>query len=158
MIPEEAQQYIGKAEPPHIRDVEKGAIRRYAEAVGNNNPLYNDDECARMTRYGGIIAPPGFWGWSMKPAAASTGLPQLVADLQAALAKAGYPRILDGGISYEFHIPVRPGDKLTVSPRVKNITEKEGKSGAMMVCDLETTYINQNGQLVATASQTFIAR
>ncbi len=158
MIPEGVEQYTGKAEPPHIRDVEKGAIRRYAEAIGNNNPLYLDEEYARTTRYGGIIAPPGFWGWSMKPAASSTGLPQLVADLQAALTEAGFPRILDGGISYEFHIPVRPGDRLTVSPCVKSISQKEGKSGAMMICDLETTYINQNGHLVAKAYQTFIAR
>ncbi|HEY50155.1 MAG TPA: MaoC family dehydratase [Dehalococcoidia bacterium] len=158
MIPEEVKQYIGKAEPPHVRDVEKGAIRRYAEAVGNDNPLYYDEEYASRSRYSGIIAPPGFWGWSMKPAASSTGLPQLVADLQAALADAGFPRILDGGISYEFYMPLRSGDKLVVSPRVKNITQKEGKSGAMMICDLETTYINQNGHLVARASQTFIAR
>ena len=158
MIPEEVQRFIGTAEPPHVRQLEKGAIRRYAEAVGNGNPLYCDEEYARTTRHGGIIAPPGFFGWPTRPAASSTGLPQLVADLQAALGEVGFPRILDGGISYEFYAPVRAGDVLVVSPMVKDVTPKEGKSGKMMVCSLETTYLNQNGDVVARASQTFIAR
>ena len=158
MIPNEMKEYIDKAEPPHVRTVEKGAIRRYADAVGNDNPLYFNEEYAGKSRYGGIIAPPGFFGWPTKPPAASTGLPQIVADLQAALARAGYPRILDGGISYDFFLPVRPGDVLVVSPVVKAVTVKEGKSGTMMICDLETTYVNQNGDLVTRAYQTFIAR
>jgi acyl dehydratase len=158
MIPDEVKEYIGKAEPPHVRVVEKGAIRRYADAVGNDNPLYGDEEYASTSRNGDIIAPPGFFGWPTKPAASSTGLPQLVADLQSALSSAGYPRILDGGISYDFYLPVRTGDILIVSPKVKDVTVKEGKSGTMMICNLETTYLNQNGDIVAKAYQTFIAR
>jgi acyl dehydratase len=158
MIPDEVKEYIGKADPPHVRVVEKGAILRYADAVGNDNPLYGDEEYASTSRYGDIIAPPGFFGWPTKPAASSTGLPQLVADLQSALSSAGYPRILDGGISYDFYLPVRTGDILIVSPKVKDVTVKEGKSGTMMICNLETTYLNQNGDIVAKAYQTFIAR
>lgn len=158
MLPEEVQQFIGKAELPHIREVEKGAIRRYAEAVGNSNPLYFDVEYARRTRHGGIIAPPGFFGRPVKSASSPTGLPQLVGDLRAVLAEVGYPRILDGGMSYEFFLPVRADDTLVVSPTVKDITHKEGKSGKMMMCSLETTYVNQNGDTVAKAHQTFIAR
>ena len=158
MIPDEVKEYIGKAEPPHVRVVEKGSIRRYADAVGNDNPLYGDEEYASKSRYGYIIAPPGFFGWPTKPAASSTGLPQLVADLQSALSSAGYPRILDGGISYDFYLPVHTGDILIVSPKVKDVTVKEGKSGTMMICNLETTYLNQNGDIVAKAYQTFIAR
>jgi hypothetical protein len=37
MIPDEVKECIGKAEPPHVRVVEKGAIRRSADAVGNDN-------------------------------------------------------------------------------------------------------------------------
>jgi acyl dehydratase len=158
MIPDEVSEFIGRSEPPHVRVVERGDIRRYADAVGNDNPIYHDAEHANRTRYGGIIAPPGFFGWPMKPAAASTGLPPIVADLQAVLARAGYPRILDGGVSYEFFLPVRAGDVLVVSPRIKEVTTKEGKSGQMMICSMETTYLNQNGDMVARAYQNFIAR
>ena len=158
MVPKVMQQFIGKAELPHVREVEKGAIRRYAEAVGNTNPLYFDIEYARKTHHGGIIAPPGFFGRPVRPSSSPTGLPRLVSDLRAVMAEVGYPRILDGGMSYEFFLPVRAGDTLVVSPTVKDVTTKEGKSGKMMVCSLETTYVNQNGDTVAKAHQTFIAR
>jgi acyl dehydratase len=75
-----------------------------------------------------------------------------------AMINAGYYRILDGGMSYEFFLPVRAGDIVIASPKVKDVTAKEGKSGTMMVCDFETTYLNQNGDLVAKAYQTLIGR
>jgi len=158
MIPEEARPFVGRIDPPIVRRVEKGAIRRYAEAVGNDNPLYHDEEHARRSRFGGIIAPPGFFGWPIEPASASTGLPDIVVELQAALGKAGFPRILDGGITYDFRLPVRAGDILIATPRISDIAEKQGKSGAMMMCLFEMTYSNQHGDLVARSVQTFFAR
>ena len=154
MVPDELKQYIGKVDPPHVREVEKGAIRRYADAVGNDNPLYYDEEYASKSRYGGIISPPGFFGWSAKAVTASEG----IVGLMTALINAGYAGILDGGMSYEFHLPVRVGDTLVVSPKVKDVTAKEGKSGIMMICQFETTYLNQNGDPVAKATQNLIGR
>ena len=154
MVPDELKQHIGKIDPPHVREVERGAIRRYAEAVGNGNPLYFDEEYASESRYGTIIAPPGFFGWSMQSVPSSEG----IIGLMTAMINAGYYRILDGGMSYEFFLPVRAGDIVIGSPKVKDVTAKEGKSGTMMVCDFETTYLNQNGDLVAKAYQTLIGR
>ena len=154
MVPDELKQHIGKIDPPHVREVERGAIRRYAEAVGNGNPLYFDEEYASESRYGTIIAPPGFFGWSMQSVPSSEG----IIGLMTAMINAGYYRILDGGMSYEFFLPVREGDIMIASPKVKDVTAKEGKSGTMMVCDFETTYLNQNGDLVAKAYQTLIGR
>ena len=158
MIPDEVGAFIGKVVPPVLREVEAGAIRRYADAIGNDNPLHSDREYAECSVHGSIIAPPGFFGWSVKAVAASTGLPQIVADLQGALARAGYSRILDGGMAYDFHLPVRAGDTLVATYRVKDIVEKQAKSGTMMICDFETTYLNLNGDVVARSYQTFIAR
>lgn len=154
MVPDELKQYIGKIDPPHVREVERGAIRRYADAVGNSNPLYFDEEYASESRYGTIIAPPGFFGWSMQSVPSSEG----IIGLMTAMINAGYYRILDGGMSYEFFLPVRAGDIVIASPKVKDVNAKEGKSGTMMVCDFETTYLNQNGDLVAKAYQTLIGR
>lgn len=154
MVPDELKQHIGKIDPPHVREVERGAIRRYADAVGDDNPLYFDEEYASESRYGTIIAPPGFFGWSMQSVPSSEG----IIGLMTAMINAGYYRILDGGMSYECFLPVRAGDTLIASPKVKDVTAKEGKSGTMMVCDFETTYLNQNGDLVAKAYQTLIGR
>jgi len=154
MVPDELKQYIGKIDPPHVREVERGSIRRYAEAVGDNNPLYYDEEYAAESRYGCIIAPPGFFGWSIKAATTSEG----IIGLMTAMIEAGYAGILDGGMSYEFFLPLRVGDTLVASPRVKDVNAKEGKSGTMMVCQFEVTYMNQNADIVAKASQTLIGR
>src|SRR4030042_5659755 len=109
MVPEEAKRFIGRTDPPIIRHVEKGAIRRYAEAVGNDSPLHCDEEYAGKTKYGGIIASPGFWGWPTKTPSSSTGLAEIVGELQAALSRGGVPRILRGGKSYHFLLPVGAG-------------------------------------------------
>jgi len=154
MVLDELKQYIGKVDPSHVREVEKGAIRRYAEAVGNDNPLYYDEEYASKSRYGGIIAPPGFFGWSAEPVAAS----EAIVGLMTAMINAGYAGILDGGISYEFYLPVRAGDTLVASPKVKDVTAKEGRTGTMMICQFETSYLNQKGDLVAKATQHLIGR
>ena len=36
----------------------KDAIRHWADAIGDLNPLWRDEEYARKTLYGGLIAPP----------------------------------------------------------------------------------------------------
>jgi len=35
---------IGRSSPPTLNEVEKGAIRRFAEALGDFNPMYYDEE------------------------------------------------------------------------------------------------------------------
>jgi len=153
MVPDSLKQYIGKIDPPHLREVEKGAIRRYADAVGDNNPLYYDEEYAKNSRYGCIIAPPGFFGWAKKTISSSEGLIGLI----GAMIEAGYAGILDGGMAYDFFLPIRAGDTLVGSPKVADIALKEGKT-KMMILRFETSYTNQNGDLVAKSYQTLIGR
>jgi acyl dehydratase len=153
MVPDSLKQYIGKVDPPHLREVEQGAIRRYADAVGDDNPLYYDEEYAKNTKYGGIISPPGFFGWAKKTISSSEGLIGLI----GAMIEAGYAGILDGGMAYDFYLPVRVGDTLVGSPKVADVALKEGKT-KMMILRFETSYWNQNGDLVAKSYQTLIGR
>lgn len=75
-----------------------------------------------------------------------------------ALIDAGYKRSLDGGIEYDFFAPVRAGDTLAALQRIIAITDKETKGGTLVFTVVETTYTNQNGDLVAKARQTLIQR
>jgi len=154
MIPEEMHQCIGMVDPPTVYEVERGAIRRYADAVGDNNPLYRDEAYAAASTYGGIIAPPGFFGWP----AGTPSMGGAIGKAITAAMNAGYFRILDAGKSYEFFLPVRPGDVLVGSPKIADISEKEGKSGPMYIISFTTTFTNQNGATVANATQSFICR
>ncbi len=150
-LPEEIAKFIGRTTSTTY-EVEKGAIARFAEAVGDPNPLYRDVEYAGKSRYCSIIAPPGFFGWPVKGGEPLDDL----GDLVSHLSEAGYGRILDGGIEWEFFKPVRAGDKLAVTSLVKNIVERSGKTGKVLFVFRDTTYTNQNGDVVATARQTTI--
>ena len=46
-VTEEARQQIGKVSEARTYEVERGAIRRFAEAIGDPNPLFNDEAAAR---------------------------------------------------------------------------------------------------------------
>jgi acyl dehydratase len=151
----ELRGLIGIMTQPVVNEVERGAIRRYAEAVGNPNPLYSDLEYARNSRYGELICPPGFFGWPRK---VSSDTMEMMGRLFAPLFKAGLFRILDGGVEYEFFLPVRAGDTLAWYAKFAGVREREGKTGKMIFLTMEISYINQNGDLVAKARQTFIAR
>ena len=158
MISEEVTDLMGKVGDIMIMEVERGAIKRYADAVDDRNPVYWDEEYARSSRYGSIVAPPGFFGW---PTKWTGGIPirtKLRDEVSAILAQAGYSRGLDGGIEYEFFCPVQAGDVLRALPRIIGIDEREGKTGRLAFSVIETTYTNQNGDLVAKARQTMIHR
>ena len=45
---------------PATFEIEKSHITAFARAIGDDNPLWNDEVAARRSRYGGLIAPPTF--------------------------------------------------------------------------------------------------
>ncbi len=152
------QEYVGKVGESVLLEVEAGAIKQFAAAVDDYNPLYCDGDYARSSKYGTIIAPPGFFGWPVKfiPGRAPM-LAQLFQDLTKDLREAGYPVLLDGGIELESFVPVRAGDILMCIPVIKSITKRETKAGKTMVISIgERDYVNQNGTLATRSSQTLI--
>ena len=147
---------LGTMTGPVINEVERGAIKRYAEAVDDPNPLYSDVEYARKSKYGEIICPPGFFGWAKKVNAEAVAM---MGTVFGTLIEAGLFRILDGGVDYDFYLPVRAGDTLTWYARFADAKERVGKDGGRMVfITMELTFINQNGNVVARRRQTFLAR
>ncbi len=160
MLPEEVTKLIGQAGSVKVLEVEKGAIKKFADAIDDPNPLYWDEGYARNSRYGSLIAPPGFLGCPTKWTRGSTFpvFPEVLVELIAGLAKAGYSQTIDGGIDYEFFCPVRAGDTLSASSVIKDITEREDKAGKAVFIIAETTYTNQNNDLVAKVHQIFVNR
>src|SRR5207249_4088356 len=51
---------IGRESKAAVNDVEKGAIRRFAEALGETNPIYFEEAAARAAGYRSVVAPPTF--------------------------------------------------------------------------------------------------
>ena len=137
------QQAIGTVSEPRTLEVEKGAIIKFAEAIGDENPVYNDEAAARASQYGGLIAPPTF----LRSAVAAR--PDLPFDVP-------FERVLDGGSDWEYFEPVRPGDRITAVSSIEDITERNGRIGLMLIQTIVITYTNQFGQVVATQTNTSI--
>ena len=137
------QQAIGQKSAPHTVDVEKGAIIKFAEAIEDDNPVYNDVEAARESRYGALIAPPTFLR--------SVGVdrPTYPFDLP-------FNRLLDGGSDWEYFHPVRAGDTITAVSEITDINERTGRMGLMIITSIVVTYRNQNDQVAATQTSTSI--
>ncbi len=51
---------VGARSEPVANLIERGAVRKFAEAIGDPNPLYVDEGIAKGSRYGGLVAPPTF--------------------------------------------------------------------------------------------------
>ncbi|MDD5190873.1 MAG: MaoC family dehydratase N-terminal domain-containing protein [Dehalococcoidales bacterium] len=156
MQSEEISRLIGKNTGITIYEVEKGAIRRFTDATGDMNPLYRHEEFARKSQFGGIVAPPGFFGWPIKKTVDSALLVEFPPELISALDKEGYPlaSALDGGIEFEYFLPVRAGDILSATSTLKSLRER----AKMVFFTMETIYLNQHGSKVATAQAQYILR
>jgi acyl dehydratase len=151
LITSDLMRLIGTQQDVLIYRVEEGSIIRYAQAIGDPNPLFNEPEYAKNSRYGRIICPPGFFGWAMK----CDDLPALA--VVEKLFAAGAPRgLLDGGIEYDIFIPVGTGDVLTSTMTIVDITERDTKMGKTMVTTIVTKFINQNGDLVCQSTAKFM--
>ncbi len=150
MITGELRKSIGVPSEAIVFKVEEGAIQRYAQAIGDPNPLYNDPDFASKTKHRRLMAPPGFTGWPVQ-----VGRP--TEKLVESLARAGAPpRILDGGVELEFIEPIGAGDVLTATPKIASITERETRLGKTMFTTAEITFVNQEGIAVLRSRSTLI--
>lgn len=160
MLPEEIRKFINQPVSTDVFEIEKEPIRRFADAVGETNPLYWDEEYAKKSKYGSIIAPPGFISspWFHGRSTRREKKDSSRGDLRVVMAEAGFRRGLDGGIEYEFFQPVRAGDIIKSSSIIKDIIVREGTTGKLALVITETTFTNQKGDLIAKARGTSIRR
>jgi acyl dehydratase len=137
---------VGRATPPTLNEVEKGAIRRFAEALGDFNPVHYDEEYAKASGFSSIVAPPTF------PTAFSTGT-----DLREML---GVPvrQLLLSEAAFEYERPVVAGDRLLVTSKVAEVQERPGPTGKMEFAVLEDEGRDEEGKLVYRARRTFLVR
>ena len=137
---------IGRASPPTLNEVEKGAIRRFAESLGDYNPIYYDEEYARASGYPTVVAPPTF------PASFSSA-----ADLRELLG-VGIKSLLHAEQSFEYERPIFAGDRIFVATRVADVLERTGPAGKMDVAVIEDEGRDEEGNLVFRARRTLIVR
>lgn len=148
VITEEMRNAIGVESEPSVYEIEKEPIRRWAESLGDPNPLYRDEEYAKKQGYRGLVAPPAFMAQYAFPI--KFGLPR-------ASFKRPFTRNLNGGNEYEFFNPIQSGDVITSTTKIADLFERDGRMGKMLFVITETTYKNQDGDVVAKARNTGIS-
>jgi acyl dehydratase len=143
ILTDEMMKVIGYKTPPVTHEIGRGAIRKFAQSIEDSNPLFNDEQDARETRFGGMIAPPTF----------GRSLGGIFLRLPFQLPKRG----LDGGSEWEFFHPIRPGDRITVQTKLADLKESEGKMGVMIFHTYEVSYTNQFDEVCVLQRFTLIS-
>jgi len=145
------KSFVGKAFELFTFEVDKSKIRELAQALGDDNPIFVDDEAAQAAGLPGIVAPPTFatlfkmWG----EGGSSTHIKAMGGNVL---------RLLHGEESYEYFGLIRPGDVITGQTKVVDITEKQGRNSTLDIVNLQTDYRNQHGVVVVVGRTTIVIR
>src|SRR5207249_5770238 len=91
-------------------EVKRDEVLAFAEAIGEEDPIYRDTEAARAGGYPEQVAPPTFVTRMQILTSA-----QVVLDQELGL---DYARVVHGEQAYEWRGPVVVGDVLTAAPRI----------------------------------------
>jgi len=137
---------VGRESEPWTAEVERGTIRRFAEAIGDPNPIYVDEAAARAAGYPAVVAPPTF-------AAALAVNERFRHSLDL-----GTRLLLHSEQLIEYARPVVAGDRLTMKSRVADVQERAGASGPMDVLVVEDEARDPQGNLVFRTRATLVLR
>ena len=142
---------LGIQMKPYTFEVEKGKVREFAEAIGDDNPIYYDLNNAKREGFDNIPIPltfltaVEFWGGED----ALRMLEQYQIDPV---------RVVHGEQEYEFTGDIYAGDLLTVTSKIIDVVVKQGNTGRMDLITTEKRYVNKANELVAISKGVAIHR
>jgi acyl dehydratase len=134
---------------PWRTEVTRDAIYHLALAIGDLNPLYLDEEYARKTRWGTLLAPP---------------IIVQTMDTLRAVGHSGLPEGLPGvhsiwtGSLYEWTRPPQLGDRIRADSYLKELREKDSTfgGGRAVYQTYEAKYYDQDGAYLGLRNDTWI--
>lgn len=152
--------------------LERDTLRRFVQAIMDTDPLYVDTRYAKGTRYGEVVAPPLYPVHAFRPRIGSEDpLDALHADPDAdgsggnegvffglTPIESPFKRLLNGGNEIEFFRCLAVGEKAVANARYADVQLKQGKSGAMLLVTIETTFTTEAGERLLVNRQTLIWR
>lgn len=132
------RQLIGTTSAATTVEVEKGAIRRFAQALGDTNPLYWDEAAAQAAGFRSLVAPPTF-----PVTLGRNPIPGLT------LPSAG---MIHGEQEFQYGEPIVAGDVITITTTLADVKSRSGSRGHMTILTFKTEGVNQ------AAKPVFISR
>jgi hypothetical protein len=134
VITEELNSLCNVEFGPEVYEIEKGMLKRFAEAIEDPNPRWLEE------------APPTF------PAAL---VPK---ELLNKLFNINIPlkRLLNGSSELEYLKPIKAGDVISVTAKLTRLRQVAGAEGPTLFMFTEMTYTNQRGEVVVKGKNTYI--
>ena len=126
--------------------VERDRVLQFADAIGEDDPIYRDPEAAKAAGYDDQLAPPTFLT-AMQIMTSG----QVVMDQELGL---NYALVVHGEQEYEWRRPVKVGDKLRATPRIADIYAR----GPNEFLVIEAEIKDASGETVAIARSTLLSR
>jgi hydroxyacyl-ACP dehydratase HTD2-like protein with hotdog domain len=132
-------------------------IKRFAQAIGETSRLHHDEDYAKSTRYGTIVAPALFCQTLTYEDAPPSELLEDGSPLEVTVPIPA-KRTVGGGSEYVVHRLVRAGEVINATSQLKNVYTKQGRSGLLYLVVVETRFTDRQDLPVATEVATYIKR
>ena len=141
------QSFIGRSYPPkRTYEVGREKIREFADAIGDDNPLYRDPDAARAAGYPDVIAPPTFLTViNLAAINVIANDPELGMD---------YTRMVHGDQTFQHTRPVHAGDVLRLTTFVDDIMARPGNAFLTVRAEIA----DAGGSLVCTTRAQLVVR
>jgi acyl dehydratase len=141
------KDYAGRAFPAGAPyEVSRVKIAEFADAIGDQNPLYRDREAARAAGHPDVIAPPTFAiVVSMASSARAMSDPGLGLN---------YAMVVHGEQRFTYARPIGAGDVLTATSTISDIRS----AGSNVLLSTRTDIATVIGEHVCSAHSTLVER
>lgn len=135
-------EFIGRESKKVRNTVERGAVKKFAEAIGDPHPLFIDKKAGKNSRYKQNIAPPTF--------------PRVFDYGTIAGLKLPSKGLIHGEQSYHYERPLLVGEEIECYAKITNYYEKQGSNGSMGFLVLNRYGNDLNGNLIFKVEQVII--
>jgi acyl dehydratase len=142
---------VGTECPSTTATIDADSVKQFAYALGDADPLYVDEKAAQAGPFGALVAPPTY------PIAF---MAQSMAGAAGSFEKLGlnFMTLVHGEQEFEYDRPVKVGETLTLTARIADVSEKQGKSGILDILVLETEATDSAGKRVFASRQTLVSK
>lgn len=111
-------------------------IRHFSHGLGDDNPLFCDEEYGKRSIHGSVIAP-GCFLYAIWAAGVNVGFPGLQAFY--------------GGCRWEWKRPVKPGDRIDVEAKMTDLKDIQGRRAGRFLMQIgHASYRDGEGVEIAT--------
>ncbi|WHY02984.1 MaoC family dehydratase N-terminal domain-containing protein [Neobacillus sp. DY30] len=135
-------EQVGKRSTKVKNVVERGAVKKFAEAIGDLHPIYFDEETGRNSRYQNNIAPPTFPRTFDYGEIEGLNLPG--------------KGLIHGEQTFLYERPLVVGEELFCYCEVKRYFEKKGNFGELGFLVLESFGEDLGGYVIFSSTSTIV--